>query len=129
MDSTEPQIAAEAIQRAEAWQARANLLLTPGERAFRKKMERLVRNPEDKAVLLALIDQSFRSQNPARVADQIAAILKRHGIPSFFSRLERLSMHFFVKIGARFPELSIPFVIDKIRKESSRSVIPGGLVH
>ncbi|MGW8187747.1 MAG: hypothetical protein ACWGNK_10785, partial [Desulfobacterales bacterium] len=50
------------------WQNRANELLTEEERGIQEQMQRLLSHPTDKVVLTRMIDQSFRSHNPARVA-------------------------------------------------------------
>ena len=60
----------ETIALAEAWQDRANALLTSEEKGIVEQMMRLLTHPMDKVILTKMIDQSFRSHNPARVADQ-----------------------------------------------------------
>ncbi len=75
----------EAIDLAEAWQNRANDLMHPQEKKRYKQLARLLANPKDKILLTKLIDQSFRSANPRRVADQIRYLLGEYGIPHFFS--------------------------------------------
>ena len=64
---------------AESWQKRANELLTKEEKAIQAQMLSLLTNPMDKIVLTKMIDQSFRSHNPDRVADQINNLLKSYG--------------------------------------------------
>ena len=64
-------IITEAIALAETWQNRANALMVPQEKKRYKQLARLLANPKDKILLTKLIDQSFRSANPRRVADQI----------------------------------------------------------
>jgi RHH-type transcriptional regulator, proline utilization regulon repressor / proline dehydrogenase / delta 1-pyrroline-5-carboxylate dehydrogenase len=115
----------EAADLAKAWQDRANQLLTAEEKTFQEQMRRLLANPSDKVTLTRIIDQSFRSQNAGRVADQINDLLKRHGIPEFFATLDRLLMHLFLSAGRHLPSLSIPKMIEKMREESRRMIIPG----
>ena len=114
-----------AIALAETWQKRANALLQPQEKKRYKKLARLLANPKDKIRLTQLIDQSFRSANPHRVADQIRYLLAEQGIPAFFSPLERLLMRLF-KISTRFfPDLTVPKFIKKMRNQSNHAIIPG----
>ena len=80
-----------AVETAEKWQNRANELLTSEEKGIQEQMLRLLTHPMDKVVLTKLIDQSFRSRDNRRVADQVNAILKSHGVPDFFSTLEKKS--------------------------------------
>lgn len=118
-------IVKESIVLARAWQDRANELLTDEERAIQAQMQRLMDHPLDKVVLTRLIDQSFRSRDPARVADQVHAILKAHGIPDFFSKVDRLMIQMFLGPGKLFPALTVPRMIEKMRENSSRAIIAG----
>ncbi len=88
-------------------------------------MKRLLTHPADKVVMTKMIDQSFRSANHKRIADQINYIFKEHGVPEFFSTGDKLLMRLFLGIGRHFPHVSVPKVVDKMRDDSSRSVIPG----
>jgi RHH-type transcriptional regulator, proline utilization regulon repressor / proline dehydrogenase / delta 1-pyrroline-5-carboxylate dehydrogenase len=115
----------EAIATAESWLNRANALLTHEEKAIQKQMKRLLNHPMDKVILTRLIDQSFRSHNNSRVADQVNALLRQYGAPDFFSRVEKLLMQMFQGMGRFFPDLLVPKMIDRMRLTSSRAIIPG----
>jgi RHH-type proline utilization regulon transcriptional repressor/proline dehydrogenase/delta 1-pyrroline-5-carboxylate dehydrogenase len=119
------EIAQEAVRLATQWQNRANALQTPQEKNRLAKLTRLFTNPRDKVILTQLIDQSFRSKDPGRVADQIHYILSRHGIPTFFSPLETFLMLLFMHAGRLLPRLTVPRVIAKMRQDSSHLIIPG----
>jgi RHH-type proline utilization regulon transcriptional repressor/proline dehydrogenase/delta 1-pyrroline-5-carboxylate dehydrogenase len=84
------EIEAAAVATAEAWQNRAEQLLTNEEEDIQEQMLRLLTQPQDKIILTRMIDQSFRSHNPTRVADQVNSILREYGVPDFFSRVDRL---------------------------------------
>jgi RHH-type proline utilization regulon transcriptional repressor/proline dehydrogenase/delta 1-pyrroline-5-carboxylate dehydrogenase len=77
----------------------------------------------DKLILTKLIDQSFRSHDPARVADQINNLLRQFGVPDFFSRVDKLLVQMFMGLGRYFPTLSVPKMIGKMRQDSSRAII------
>ena len=115
----------EAVATAEKWQRRANELLTDEEKEIQKQMLRLLTRPMDKVVLTKLVDQSFRSRDNRRVADQVSAILKSHGVPDFFSHTEKLLAQMFLGLGRHVPSLSVPKIIEKLRHDSSRVVIAG----
>ncbi|MFO7686287.1 MAG: proline dehydrogenase family protein [Desulfobacterales bacterium] len=118
-------IAEKAIETAVNWQNRANELLTEEEKGIQEQMQRLLSNPMDKVVLTKMIDQSFRSHNPARVADQVNSILRRYGVPDFFPKFDRLLVQMFLGLGRHFPALTVPKMIEKMRQNSSRAIIPG----
>ncbi|MFH0724919.1 MAG: proline dehydrogenase family protein [Pseudomonadota bacterium] len=115
------------IELAEAWQNRANALLTPEEKGIQKQMKRLLTHPMDKVILTQLIDQSFRSHHNSRVADQVNSVLAEYGAPDFFSRVEKLLLQMFQGMGRYFPDLLVPKMIEKMRDTSSRAIIPGEL--
>ena len=70
-------------------QERARLLQTPQERRQQIELDRLISNPGDRATLVKLTDQAFRTHLPERTVDQLIYILDAQGVPRFFSPLER----------------------------------------
>ena len=124
MNDTDPMINA-AIALAETWQNRANDLIKPREKKRYRQLARLLANPKDTILLTRLIDQSFRSANPHRIADQVRYLLGKNGIPDFFSPLERLLMQIFIHAAKSFPDLAVPRMIKKMRNDSSHVIIPG----
>ena len=123
--SVSERIVQDAVETAAAWLNRANELLTDDEKDIQEQMLRLLTHPEDKVILTKMIDQSFRSHDPARVADQVNSILRQYGVPDFFSRVDRLLVQMFLGLGRYFPTLTVPKMIGKMRSTSSRAIIPG----
>ena len=123
--SPNDRIVSEAIALAEAWQNRAHELLTAEEKAVAQQMKRLVTHPLDKVILTKMIDQSFRSENTARIADQINYLLAKYGVPDFFSSVEKLLVQMFMGLGRYIPSIAVPKMIEKMRHDSSRAIIPG----
>ena len=114
-----------ALEEAARWQRRASRLRTVEERALQEQMRRLLNHPMDKVVLAKLLDQSFRSTDPNRVADQIHYLLTRHGTPEFFSTTEKTLMLLFQGVGRYLPGVAIPRMIAKMRDNSRHLVLPG----
>jgi RHH-type proline utilization regulon transcriptional repressor/proline dehydrogenase/delta 1-pyrroline-5-carboxylate dehydrogenase len=110
---------------AEEWQNRANQLLTKEEKGLQEQMQRLLTHPGDKVLLSRMIDQSFRSHNPQRVADQLRSLLRRHGMPQFFNLLEKGCLRLFAGVDPRISALIVPAMINQMRAGSSRAIIPG----
>ena len=110
---------------AESWQNRANTLLTKNEKKRQQMMSRLLNHhPSDKTVVMHLIDQSFRSRNPHRVVDQFRYLLEHHGIPRFFPQVEQCLLKIFLRIGNLVPQISHSQILRKIRKDTSRTILP-----
>jgi RHH-type proline utilization regulon transcriptional repressor/proline dehydrogenase/delta 1-pyrroline-5-carboxylate dehydrogenase len=121
----EEDIIRKAVETAKQWQNRANELMTSEEKGLQEKMVRLLTHPMDKVVLTRLIDQSFRSRDNRRVADQVCAIFKAHGVPDFFSWGEKLLLRLFLGIGRRIPSLTVPRMVATMRRNSGRAIIAG----
>ncbi len=114
-----------AVALAEKWQTRANELLTSEEKHIQNQMKRLLTNPNDKVMMTRLIDQSFRSHDPDRISDQIGYLLEKEGVPEFLNRMERLLMQIFKGFGKHFASFAVPKLIEQMRSQSSRAIIPG----
>ena len=118
-------ICREAAELAREWQEKANDLLTPTEKKVQKKMAHLLTHLTDKVLLTMMFDQSFRSHNYARVADQLNEILRVQGIPNFLNSFEKGLFHLFMHVGRHIPAISVPRVIGRIRQDSRRTIVPG----
>ena len=115
----------DAIALAGRWQDRANALMTRPERARGRKMARLMRDPRDKVILTALIDQGFRSADPRRVADQIVHLFTASGVPRFFTPTEKALLGLFVRFGRSVPDIAVPRVIARLRADTRHTIISG----
>ncbi len=118
-------ITKDAAELAKKWQEEANRQLTPVERKVQKKMAGLLTHPTDKVLLTMMFDQSFRTLNQPRVADQMNELLKECGIPNFLSLPEKGLFHLFMHMGRHLPALSVPAIIGRIRSDSRRTIVPG----
>jgi len=123
--STIQKISEEAAILAKEWQNKANELLSPKENTFQSQMASLLKHPQDKTTLTGMIDQSFRSQNAARVSDQVEEILKDTHIPEFFTPFEQFEVKLFLSVGKYFPRIAVPAMINKMRNFSQQAIIPG----
>ncbi|MGD8442633.1 MAG: bifunctional proline dehydrogenase/L-glutamate gamma-semialdehyde dehydrogenase [Desulfobacterales bacterium] len=115
----------EAIKLAQKWQDRANELQTRQDQAHRRKYARLFESATDKIILTKLIDQGFRCADTRRTAEQLHYLLTEYGIPGFFSSFEKLLMKGFIYAGRFLPGLTVPTIIEKMRRDSDHFIIPG----
>ncbi|MCP4448572.1 MAG: aldehyde dehydrogenase family protein [Myxococcales bacterium] len=113
-----------AVQLARLLQIRGSHLQTPQERRQQRELERMMEGLGDRATLMQLTDQAFRSTTPKRVADQLIHILDVQGIPRFFSVLDRAMLKGFQSFGGHLPGVSIPMVKGKMREETANVVLP-----
>ncbi|QEG39897.1 bifunctional proline dehydrogenase/L-glutamate gamma-semialdehyde dehydrogenase [Roseimaritima ulvae] len=115
---------AAAVDIAQRLLHRSRQLLTPEERAQQAELDRMITHVEDKATLVAMTDQAFRTRTPARVADQLTHILDLQGVPRFFSPLDRTLLRGFQSFGSYLPGVSIPLVKEKMRRETANVILP-----
>ena len=81
-----------AVELAEALLREARAQQTPDERAQAAKLARMMADPHGKELTIALADQAFRSRRPERIADQLAYLLDRHGVPRYMDWWERAAL-------------------------------------
>ena len=79
-----------AVELAEALLREARAQQTPDERAQARKLARMMADPHGKELTIALADQAFRSHRPERIADQLAYLLERYGVPQYMDWWERV---------------------------------------
>jgi RHH-type proline utilization regulon transcriptional repressor/proline dehydrogenase/delta 1-pyrroline-5-carboxylate dehydrogenase len=113
-----------AIEIARRLLVRARELQTPQERRQQAELDRMISLPEDKATLVEMTDQAFRTSIAERVADQLTHILDVQGIPRFFSGLDRTMLRGFQSFGGFLPGVAVPLVKDKMRRETANVILP-----
>jgi len=115
---------AAAIQLAAHLLQRSASLLTPEERRQQAELDRMIANPSDKATMVEMTDQAFRTRTAWRVADQLTHILDLQGIPRFFSPLDQTLLRGFQSFGGYLPGVAVPMVKDKMRRETANVILP-----
>jgi len=119
----------QAIFLARQLQTRAASLQTTAEQRQQAELDRMIQSPGDKATLMQLTDQAFRSQLPHRAADQMIHILDVQGVPRFFSTLDRTLLKGFQSFGGYLPGVAMPFVKEKMQQETANVVLPAEPEH
>lgn len=103
---------------------RGHELQTPQERRQQAELNRMISHSEDKATLVEMTDQAFRTTINRRVADQLTHILDVQGIPRFFSGLDRTMLRGFQSFGGFMPGVAVPLVKEKMRRETANVILP-----
>lgn len=122
--SLDVQLTHAALELAKLLQTRAMQLQTPAEKRQQAELDRMIQMPQDKATLTQMTDQSFRSNSPDRVVDQMVHILDVQGVPRFFSPLDRTLLKGFQSFGGYLPGVAVPMVKEKMRKETANVILP-----
>ncbi|GLH57749.1 bifunctional proline dehydrogenase/L-glutamate gamma-semialdehyde dehydrogenase [Helicobacter ailurogastricus] len=104
-------------------QSRISDHLSLEERSFHDKMQKLLANPENKVMLIELLDRSFRCQDNSARFNLIEHTLKKYGIADFFSGFEKFLLFSFLSVGRLAPSMSVPFFVRKIRQDTQNLVL------
>ena len=123
-ESTLPVEVQQAVHLVRKMQVRAAQLQTPQERRQQAELDRMIHSPQDKATLMQLTDQAFRSSTPHRAIDQLIHILDVQGIPRFFTPVDRALLKGFQSFGSYLPGVAAPLVKEKMHKETANVVLP-----
>ncbi len=82
-------------------------------------------DPGGKAFTFAMVDEVFRSHRPAIVAERWRRLLGEHGIPRYLTMVEGLLMRAGAFGSRILPRFTMKAVEERMRRESSRVILPG----
>jgi RHH-type proline utilization regulon transcriptional repressor/proline dehydrogenase/delta 1-pyrroline-5-carboxylate dehydrogenase len=114
-----------AVELAESLLREARAQQTPDERAQARKLARMMADPHGKELTIALADQAFRSHRPERIADQLAYLLERYGVPQYMDWWERVALLLGGAMAHYLPSLVVPPVVARLRHETQNVILPG----
>jgi len=107
------------------WQKKIQVSRKAHEQDFHDMMLKMLKNPVNKIFLIELLDQSFRSHNKDRVADQLEYIFDKYKNTDFFSQFEQVLIWLFRDVGIYVSSISIPMFIKYLRNDINSIVIEG----
>ncbi len=114
-----------AVELAEALLRDARAQQTADEHAQSRKLARMMADPHGKELTIALADQAFRSHRPARIADQLAYLLERYGVPQYMDWWERVGLLLGGAMAHYLPSLVVPPIVARLRHEAQNVILPG----
>src|SRR5262247_328267 len=118
-------LAHRAVELAEALLREARAQQTPDEHAQARKLARMMADPHGKELTIALADQAFRSHRPERIADQLAYLLHRYGVPQYMDWWERVALLLGGAMAHYLPSLVVPPIVARLRHETQNVILPG----
>jgi RHH-type proline utilization regulon transcriptional repressor/proline dehydrogenase/delta 1-pyrroline-5-carboxylate dehydrogenase len=118
-------LAHRAVELAEALLREARAQQTPDEHAQARKLARMMADPHGKELTIALADQAFRSRRPERIADQLAHLLERYGVPRYMDWWERVALLLGGAMAHYLPSLVVPPIVNRLRHETQNVILPG----
>lgn len=118
-------LAHEAVALAETLLRRARAEQTAAEKEQSERLARLMNDPLGKELTIAMVDQAFRSHQPARIADQISHLLDEYGTPHYMDWWERAALTVGGVMGHYLPAVVVPPIIARLRQETRTVILPG----
>lgn len=103
----------------------AQAIQTPKEKLVQDQLARMMEDPLGKVFTTQMTDQCFRSQNPARIANQLVYLINTYGIPQYLAIKAKIQLWAFKFLGPLMPSLLIPLVKRMLRKETASVILPG----
>src|SRR5258706_330870 len=118
-------LADRAVELAETLLREARAQQSADERAQARKLARMMGDPHGKELTIALADQAFRSHRPERIADQLAHLLERYGVPRYMDWWERVALLLGGAMAHSLPSLVVPPIVARLRHETQNVILPG----
>jgi len=95
------------------------------ERAEAAKLGGMMNDPAGKAFTFAMVDEVFRSHDPATAAKRWRGLIRRFGVPNYLPLFDRLLMRVGGVASRIIPSVVMPAIARKMRAESARVILAG----
>ncbi|GHT78433.1 proline dehydrogenase [Bacteroidia bacterium] len=115
--------AAEVIDWASQFLAKADEELSPDEVKEQKKYASLIQTAEYKTFLSRMLDESSQIRDDRKLNKRVKQIIKQYGIPDFFSPADQVLLKLYLLGGHLFPSIAMPVFKYKLRNETAKIII------
>lgn len=123
MEKQSDQFVIEVIDKAIKLQHSTLNALTPEDKHEQFKYAKMVEFPEDKILLMRLMDESTQITNPKLLVNRIKHLHKQYGILNFLTWWEKLLFLIMVTFGGMAPTVTVPVFKRYLRKSTSKVII------
>ena len=123
--SSDLHFAEQVADRAAQLLAAALASQTRPERAEAAKLGRLMNDSNGKAFTFAMVDEVFRSSQPAVSANRWRRLLNQFGTPAYLPPIDRLLMSAAAFGSLLLPRFVMAAVSHRMRADSARVILPG----
>ena len=96
---------------------------TRSERKRRRRLGRLLQDPQGRELIFALTDEVVRIELPTRAARRFADVVRRHPTRAVGS-IDRLLLRSGALVAPLLPRLAMPLVVGRIKHETRGMVLP-----
>ncbi|QDV30588.1 Bifunctional protein PutA [Planctopirus ephydatiae] len=110
-------------QRAEQLLVKSRLAQTSAEKKAAQNVAGMMNDRAGKSLTLAMVDEVFRSHQPARQAQRWQSALDRFGIPGYLPWIDRCLMQMGSLASRIAPGIVMPLVTSRLQSESSNVIL------
>lgn len=113
----------QSIALASSWQTYANNLHLEFDKEFYSIMNSIQMYPQDKILLIELIQIVFVSNNNKRMAHLMDYLLEKYGIAEFFTKTQKALLWLFQHSTKNIPDISVPFFKEYLQHETKKLLV------
>ncbi|MDD3080412.1 MAG: bifunctional proline dehydrogenase/L-glutamate gamma-semialdehyde dehydrogenase [Paludibacter sp.] len=97
--------------------------ISPEELKEQQKYAILIQNPNDKALLSKLLDESSQIHDNKKLARRMKILIERYGVPKFFGSTDAYLLKLFTAFGYWFDFIAVPIFKKRLRSDTSKVII------
>lgn len=97
--------------------------ITADELKEQQKYAILIQNPNDKALLSKLLDESSQIRDNKKLARRMKVLIEQYGVPEFFGPTDNYMLKLFTAFGYWFDFIAVPIFKKRLRSDTSKVII------
>jgi RHH-type proline utilization regulon transcriptional repressor/proline dehydrogenase/delta 1-pyrroline-5-carboxylate dehydrogenase len=113
----------EVVDWAKDFLSKSEKEITGDELKEQKKYAILIQNPNDKALLSKLLDESSQIHSNRKLSRRMKILIDHYGIPQFFSSSDTFLIKLFTLFGYWFDFIAVPIFKSRLRSDTSKVII------
>lgn len=102
---------------------KADKELSADELKEQNKYAILVQQPNDKALLTKLLDESSQIHDSKKLAIRMNYLFKKYGVPTFMSPTDKLLLKVFQWVGLPFHAIAVPIFKRRLQSDTAKVII------
>ena len=99
--------------------------ITSEERREQHKYAVMVQRPQDKKILVKMLDESSQIRDRKKLAKRIKTLIDEYGVPEFLNKRDTFLFKMYQAFGHHFDFIAIPIIKKRLRTDTSKVIIDG----
>ena len=97
--------------------------ITNEERKEQHKYAVMVQRPQDKKLLVKMLDESSQIRDRKKLAARIKTLIDRYGVPEFLNKRDTFLFKMYQVFGHHFDFIAIPIIKKRLRMDTSKVIL------